>query len=334
MISQNDGSLTDDFGRKINYLRLSVTDKCNLKCIYCHPPQDVKFLERSEICTFDELLQIVKVAARLGIEKLRVTGGEPFVRTHVISFIGDLFKIQGLKEIVLTTNGTHLSSHLDKLKVFGLRRINISLDTLSEDLYINLTGSRKFHSVLEAIDRALIEGFQIKVNMVVLNGRNDREIPSFVEYFLKKSVEVRFIEFMPLCGSGWNQSDFTSLERIKSLLSEKFDVQPLSLNSGVAREFEVTNGDGSKGKVGIIAPLSESFCSSCSRLRIAANGELRPCLFSKNHLNLLSILRSRISQEEKEIKIIEAFQTAIKIKPFCCVHEPNEQNALIRTLGG
>lgn len=330
---QNKNVLVDSHGRTINYLRLSVTDRCNLKCQYCHPPHKIEYLDRSNICSYKELLQVVRAAAKLGIEKIRLTGGELFLRRDIDNFISSLYDIDGIKEVVLTTNGTLLLPHLKKLKEIGLRRINISLDTLSENLYYKMTGGYKFHSVLDSIHGALSEGFKIKINMVVLKGINEEEIPDFINYFLEKSVEVRFIEFMPLCGPGWDKKYFLPLKGIKEVISQNFQLQPLS-SSGVAQEFFITNKAGLEGKVGIIAPVTCSFCSSCSRIRLSANGELRPCLFSRDHAPLLPLLRSPLSQNEKEKRIIETFQKAVKMKPIDYSRKLSNNNVFIRSLGG
>ena len=325
--------LIDCFGRNIDYLRLSVTDRCDLKCVYCHPPHKINYLDRSEICSYWELLQVVKVASTLGIDKVRLTGGELFLRKDIVEFISSLHEIEELKEIVLTTNGTLLLPHLKRLKEIGIRRINISLDTLSEDLYYRITGRHKFFTVLEGIQRALEEGFMIKINMVVLRGINETEITEFIQYFLKNSVEVRFIEFMPLCGPGWREDYFFPYEKIKEIIKKKFDIHPL-LSSGVAQEFALRDRNGLEGKIGIIAPVTRSFCSSCSRLRLSASGELRPCLFSKTKVELLPLLRSNLSLREKEKMIREAFKEAVKMKPVSMSKDHAAGDIYIRSLGG
>lgn len=330
----NTDVLVDNHGRIINYLRLSVTDRCNLKCQYCHPPHKIEYMDRSDICSYRELLQVSRVASNLGIEKIRLTGGELFLRRDIDKFISSLHEIEGIKEISLTTNGTLLLPHLKKLKDAGLSRINISLDTLSEDLYYKMTGGLKFHSVLDSIHGALSEGFRIKINMVVLKGVNEKEIPNFIHYFLEKSAEVRFIEFMPLCGPGWDKKYFFSFEKIKGLMAENFQLLPIPESSGVAQEFYLMDKSGLEGKVGIIAPVTRSFCSSCSRIRLSANGELRPCLFSRDSVALLPLLRSPLSQNEKEMGIKEIFQRAVKMKPMDHCKKMTDNNVFIRSLGG
>ena len=333
VITCENQKLTDEYGRLINYLRLSVTDRCNLKCIYCSPPQGIKYLAHSEICSYSEFLKIVKIASQLGLNKIRLTGGEPFLRRDVIKLVASLQNIKNIKEITVTTNGTLLLPYLNNLREIGIRRINISLDTLKKELFCKLTGSEKFFNVLESINQALYLGFKVKINMVVLKGINDGEITQFIEYFLKKQAEVRFIEFMPLCGPRWKEEHFFPYERIKEIIARNFELLPLP-TSGVAQEFALRDGSSLEGKVGIIAPVTRSFCPSCSRLRLSPNGELRPCLFSRTKVELLPLLRDDSSWREKERKIIEAFIQAVKIKPMGMPQKHVVNDVYIRSLGG
>lgn len=306
--------LRDDYGRRIHYLRISVTDRCNLKCIYCHPSHEVDYLRRSDICSFEELLLITRIGVKAGIDKIRLTGGEVFLRRGIVEFLRELKALEGLREVGITTNGTLLLPYLGVLKEIGIESLNISIDTLSERLFYELTGSRRFFSVLEGIHRAVEEGFKVKVNTVILRGKNEGEIPAFVQYFLRKSVEVRFIEFMPLCGSNWKSDSLFSYQEIKGIIGRQFKLHPLP-SSGTAREFLLSNRNGLRGKIGIIAPVTQSFCAACSRLRLSADGELRPCLFSRRKVDLLPVLRSGLSAEEKERVVIKAFQEAVRKKP-------------------
>lgn len=325
--------LQDGCGRTIDYLRLSLTDRCNLQCRYCCPPHPIRLLDRSEICSFSELLDVVRVAGDLGIRKIRVTGGEPLLRKGSIEFLSALSRIETIEEIALTTNGTLLGPHLRDLKQIGIRRINISLDTLSEEAYVRITGNPCLPAVLEAVDAACRLGFRIKVNMVVIRGVNDREIPEFLAYFCARGIEVRFIEFMPLCGGAWRERDFLSLEEIKSRISQRFALQPLG-SAGVAREFQVSDGNGLSGKIGIIPPVTRSFCGSCSRIRISASGELRPCLFSSRKIPLLPILRGDRDPARVAERIREAFRKAVQMKPPSWKSAEEGGDVSIRKLGG
>jgi cyclic pyranopterin phosphate synthase len=326
-------ALVDSYGRVIDYLRISVTDRCNLKCIYCHPPHKIEHLSRSNICSYEELAFVARAASELGIEKIRVTGGEPFSRADLPEFMESLHEIEQIREITLTTNGTMLLPHIKKLKEAGVRRINVSLDTLSRPLYSRITGSDGLAAVLDGIDKALDEGFHVKVNMVVLKGINETEIPSFIRYFSKNDVEVRFIEFMPLCGPAWKDEYFFPYEKIKDFLRREFDLRPLSL-SGAAREFALSDGNGLKGKAVIIAAVTRPFCSSCSKIRLSANGRLRPCLFSSSAVEILPILRENISLEKKEKRVQEAFKQAVSMKPSCRSGNNEDRSVYIHTIGG
>ncbi|MFQ6069430.1 MAG: GTP 3',8-cyclase MoaA [Candidatus Aminicenantales bacterium] len=327
-------NLIDCFGRQINYLRLSVTDRCNLKCIYCHPPHKIELLRRSEIFTYSELLQIARVASELGIEKIRLTGGELFLRQQIVDLIYHLQKIEGIKQVVLTTNGSFLSQHAKSLKKIGIKKVNVSLDALTPEIYSRITGSSDFLCVLNGIHEAADEGLKVKINMVVLKGINEHEIIKFIDHFVaENSIEVRFIEFMPLCGSGWKREYFFPYERIKEVICKKFELSPLS-TPGVAEEFALWQGKDYAGKIGIIAPVTRPFCSSCSRLRISPDGEIRPCLFSNIKVKLLPGLRKKKTEKEKKRFIAAAFRKAVYMKPVSLSREFRANDVYIRTLGG
>lgn len=331
---EKDKKLMDRFGRAVHHLRLSVTDRCNLRCQYCQPPQGIEYYQRSQLCSFEEFLLIAETASELGIDKIRLTGGEVFLRKDILAFMRSLFAMKRFEEIVLTTNGTLLLPHLQELMKIGLRRLNISLDTLSPDLYTRITGRQSFFRVLEGIQKASEEGFQIKINMVVLNGVNSDEIPSFIQYFLSKSVEVRFIEFMPLCGSGWREEYFFSYKNILEVIHRSYDVRPLSSSSGVAEEFLLNDGNGLTGKIGIIAPVSHPFCSLCSRIRLTATGELKPCLYSNRKVELLPVLRADFRPTEKKKRIREAFSQAVQMKPYQYEKNHTDSKVYIGRVGG
>ncbi len=333
IIRQKKRRLCDGHGRLIDYMRLSVTDRCNLTCKYCHPPRQIEYLERSKICSFKELLQVAEVASKLGVQKIRLTGGELFLRKEIVQFVDSLCRINRLGEVVLTTNGTLLVPHLKRLKRIGIKRINVSLDTLSKDLYYNLTGKDKFRTVLEGIHRAKEEDFKVKINMVVLKGINETEIIRFIQYFSKLSVEVRFIEFMPLCGDKWREDYFFSFDKIIEMITSRYNLIPRP-SSGVAQEFSFSGENGIWGVIGIIAPMTRSFCAACSRLRLSANGDLWPCLFSTEKVSLLPILRGSFTAEERENKLIEAFHNAVQLKPPNWPVGHSARNVFIRSIGG
>lgn len=331
---EKDKKLMDRFGRAVHHLRLSVTDRCNLRCQYCQPPQGIEYYQRSQLCSFEEFLLIAETASELGIDKIRLTGGEVFLRKDILAFMRSLFAMKRFEEIVLTTNGTLVLPHLHELVKTGIRRLNISLDTLSPDLFTRITGQKSFFRVLEGIQKASEEGLRIKINMVVLNGVNSGEIPSFIRYFLGMSAEVRFIEFMPLCGSGWREDYFFPYKKILEVIQQNFCVQPITISSGVAEEFLLDDGNGLAGKIGIIAPVSHPFCSSCSRIRLTATGEVKTCLFSNRKVELLPVLRGDFRPAEKKKKIRQAFIQAVQMKPFQYGKNHTDSKVYIGRVGG
>jgi GTP 3',8-cyclase len=266
-------------GRSISYLRISVTDRCNYRCCYCMPPEGVSKQEHSEICSFEELCAMAEAAVKCGVTKLRVTGGEPLVRRGIVSFCKMLKNIPGVKELCLTTNGSLLPLLAFDLKAAGVDRLNISLDTLSPERFSQITRLGTLSDVLSGIKAAEVAGFEnLKINCVLLGGINDDEISDFVELTKDKPYEVRFIERMPigLCAS------FGSFVPASRVLEVCPALEPMS-SEGVAKRYKI---NGYKGSVGLITPLSNEFCPQCNRLRITADGKLKPCLHSDMEIPL------------------------------------------------
>lgn len=318
--------LIDRFGRKIEYLRISVTDRCNFKCIYCFTQQNWKWLPHKEILTFEELETIVRTAVKLGIKKIRLTGGEPLLRKNIDILIKKLTQIPEIIDLSLTTNGFFLEELGERLKNAGLKRINISLDTLNKNKFEKLTGVSAFEKVLKSIDIALDLGFNpVKINTVVIRGFNEDEILELAKLTLEKPIEVRFIEFMPIGkNSLWNEERVVTAKEIKKILESFSKLIPeISYSGGPAKVFRWKNA---KGKIGLISPMSEPFCYKCNRLRITADGKLRPCLFSDYEINLKPILR------EGKGTLEEAFFLALKIKPI--KHNINFTLKPMRAIGG
>lgn len=318
--------LIDRFGRKIEYLRISVTDRCNFKCIYCFTRQNWKWLPHKEILTFEELETIVRTAVKLGIKKIRLTGGEPLLRKNIDILIKKLTQIPKIIDLSLTTNGFFLEELGERLKDAGLKRINISLDTLNKNKFEKLTGVSAFEKVLKSIDIALDLGFNpVKINTVVIRGFNEDEILELAKLTLEKPIEVRFIEFMPIGkNSLWNEERVVTAKEIKKILESFSKLIPeISYSGGPAKVFRWKNA---KGKIGLISPMSEPFCYKCNRLRITADGKLRPCLFSDYEINLKPILR------EGKGTLEEAFFLALKIKPI--KHNINFTLKPMRAIGG
>lgn len=285
--------LSDSFQRPINYLRISVTDRCNLRCIYCMPDGGVGLLPHGDILSYEEIHTIVRAAAELGISKVRVTGGEPLVRSGLAQLVRMLAGIDSIDDISLTTNGTLLGRHAAELKSAGLRRINVSLDTLKSDKFELITRGRSLADVLQGIEVAKSAGLNpIKINVVVMAGINDDELLDFAAKTVKDSWHVRFIELMPVAGSS-NQR-LVPVEEMKRRLERVGQLESCrpSVGNGPAKYFRFPNATGT---VGFITPVSEHFCFSCNRLRLTADGKLRLCLLAEDEVDLKQPLRNGIS---------------------------------------
>jgi cyclic pyranopterin phosphate synthase len=298
--------ILDSFGRSINYLRISVTDRCNLRCIYCMPPDGVPQMSHNEILSYEEIRAVVQAAAELGITKIRVTGGEPLVRADLPNLIKMFSQIEGIQELSLTTNGTLLKKYALELKQAGLSRVNVSLDTLKPDKFQYITRLGKLKDVLEGIEAAKEAGFQpVKINTVVMRGINDDEILDFARMTYKDGWHVRFIELMPFKGIAEFVPSFELRQHI-SLLG-KLEPCPDSIRiagNGPAMCYRLS---GAKGTIGFISPLTEtSFCSRCNRMRLTPDGKLRPCLLGEDEIDLKMPLRNNASLEELKQLILKA----------------------------
>ncbi len=284
--------MLDNNHRGINYLRLSVTDRCNLRCIYCMPENGIKFMPHSEILTYEEMLYIVRLSIQKGIRKVRLTGGEPLVRKGFISFLERLSKIEGLEEITLTTNGVLLKSLAADIKNCGISRINVSLDSLRPERFFRITGRDFFERVWEGLEEAEHVGFNpIKINVVAMKGVNDDEILDFAALTLEKPYHVRFIEIMPIGEKNiWTAEKFISAKEIHNRIQTLGVLQPIGHNTldGPAERYAL---EGAKGEVGFIGALSNHFCDNCNRLRLTADGHLKGCLFSDQETDLKTSLR-------------------------------------------
>ena len=307
--------MIDNLGRNINYLRVSVTDLCNLRCQYCMPSEGIRKMKHDQILTLEEIFQVVKAAVELGINKVRLTGGEPLVRKGIIQLIERIANLPGIKDLALTTNGVLLKEYAKDLKNAGLKRVNISLDTLNEEKYRQITRGGSISEVLNGIEAAVNAGLQpIKLNTVVIGGFNDNEIVEFAE-LTTEGFDVRFIELMPIGqASGWAKSNFVSNGIIKDKLSDLIPVYD-SDKSSPARYYQLP---GAAGKIGFINPISSHFCKYCNRIRLTADGRLKPCLHSNQEIDIKSILRNN----QTDLK--ETISHAILAKPN--QHTLNEIN--------
>ena len=285
-------ALTDSYGRRINYLRLSVTDRCNLRCRYCMPAGGIAKLSHGELLSYEQLLRVARESVALGIEKIRLTGGEPLVRKGVIGFVERLAAVPGLRELVLTTNGMLLGELALPLRQAGVQRLNISLDSLRSETFGSITRGGELLKVIRGIAAAEKAGFPpAKINMVVMRGVNDDELLDFAALTMQRGCTVRFIEYMPtIKEKGWD-SLWVSGSEILQRISARYPLMPLvgTEMAGPARNFKIK---GAAGAIGIITPVSGHFCDSCNRIRVTSSGFARGCLFSGEGIDLKPCLQS------------------------------------------
>ncbi len=304
--------LIDPCNRHLNYLRISITDRCNLKCIYCMPQDLVARLPHAEILKYEEILRIVRVGVKLGISKIRVTGGEPLVRKGVYEFLHQLSLLEGLTDLSLTTNGVALKDNLEKIQAAGIRRINISLDTLNRKKYERITGVDLFDQIWQGIEKALEMGFDpIKLNVVALNGINDDELTNMARLSLDYPLHIRFIEYMPIGESQLGNGPLLLAPEIKKRISSELGQLIAVRNSATDGPAQRYRFEGARGEVGFIHALSHHFCDRCNRLRLTASGQLRPCLLSDRHEDIKGPLRSGCSDEQ----LADIFLRAVRHKP-------------------
>lgn len=326
--------LMDSFGRRMEYLRVSVTDRCNFRCVYCVPSENFQLVRRQELLSFEEICRVVRAVAPLGIRKVRLTGGEPLLRRDIDELVATLRRIPGIEKIALTTNGSLLAGMASRLKKAGLDAVNVSLDTLNARRFEEITLTPLLEQVRAGIDRALEAGLKLKVNVVALRGTSLDEVLEAVRLAARLQIEVRFIEFMPLCGKRWTPEKMLPIPQLRAWVEEHFSLEPMPRGSDAAETYKLV---GSGGRVGFIASLSEPFCADCSRLRLSASGKIRPCLFSTMEFDLLKKLREGAS----DVEIQELFRQATWSKPE---GHPYRQagsrvstaakTALIRNIGG
>jgi cyclic pyranopterin phosphate synthase len=307
----NASKLVDNFNRHLNYLRISITDRCNLQCRYCEPQDLIPKLSHADILTYEEILRVVGVATRLGVSKVRVTGGEPLVRKGVYDFLNELTATEGLKDVSLTTNGVLLKDNLEKIQAAGISRINISLDTLNPAKYHKITGFDEFNRVWQGIEKAHQMGFNpIKLNVVALKGLNDDEFVEMARLSFQYPFHIRFIEYMPIGRSDFNPDSLLLAPEIKSRISDLGNLVTLQEgeNDGPARRYKY---EAAIGEIGFIPALSHHFCNKCNRLRLTASGQLRPCLLSDHEEDLKEAIRQDCSDQQ----IADIFIKAVRHKP-------------------
>ncbi|MGO4268996.1 GTP 3',8-cyclase MoaA [Paenibacillus sp. TAF58] len=302
--------LMDRFGRMHDYLRISVTDRCNLRCVYCMPEEGMEFEPDEKLLNFEEITEVVRVLAGLGVRKLRLTGGEPLVRKNLEQLIGMLSQIPGIEDIALTTNGIYFASRAEKLREAGLTRVNISLDSLKADRFSLITRGGDIHRVLASIEEAYRVGITpIKLNVVLMKGINDDEIEDFLQMTIDRPIQVRFIEYMPIGhqNEDW-KSRYLSLTTVLDRCKAKgwhASASDAVYGNGPSQNFRI---DGALGSFGLIHPISDHFCETCNRLRITADGNVKPCLYWSDEFNVRKYIGDDSAMED-------LFFRALDIKP-------------------
>ena len=297
---EGSGRLVDSHGRVHTNLRVSVTDRCNIRCFYCMPASGVHFQHKSKLLTYEEIVRVVRVFSRLGVDKIRLTGGEPLVRADLPILVKQLSGIRSLRDIALTTNGMLLADHAADLRRAGLRRVNISLDSLDESVFEKITRRTGLNKVLEGIEAAQQAGFEkVRLNAIAITGLTESQVIPLVKFARQKNLELRFIEFMPLdAGEQWTRTDVLTGARLREMVAVEFgelraieQIDP----SQPATDYQYADRD---LKIGFIDPVSQPFCQSCNRLRLTADGQIRNCLFSTEEWNAKSLIRGGGSDEE------------------------------------
>jgi len=298
--------MLDSQGRNINYLRVSVTDRCNLRCIYCMPESGIDKKQHEDILRFEEILKVVEAAVSLGVKKIRYTGGEPLILPNIDKLICETSKLKGIEDISITTNGILLSDMAEDLKKAGLNRVNISLDTLSKHKFKSITRLGDIDKVFSAIDKCISIGLNpIKINTVLMKGINDKEVKDFIKFAKEMPVEVRFIELMPI-GEGAKLYEARKVN-FEGILNSYPELIPLKTEkSSTAELYKLKDG---KGKIGFISPLSCKFCQDCNKIRLTSTGTIKPCLHSKEEINIKEFINN-------EVMLKAALKSAIWDKPL------------------
>lgn len=299
--------LMDSHGRPHTYLRISLTDRCNFRCTYCMPEEKVAWKPREELLDFDEIERLVRVFAKLGIDKVRLTGGEPTVRRNYLEIVERIAQVPGIRSLSMTTNGSSLASDAPRLREAGLQSINVSLDTLRHDRFLQITQRDEFNRVMAGVEAAYASGLETKINVVLLPGINDDEILDFVQLARDRALVVRFIEFMPFLDNGWAPSRVIASSEIRAIISQRYELQPLpALASDVAREYTIPDF---LGRIGLVSSVTESFCEGCNRIRLTADGQMKTCLFLPPERSLRNLMRHGSPDEELAHNIRQSLQT-------------------------
>jgi len=315
--------LRDSYNRPIRDLRVSLTDRCNFRCFYCLPHGEPPIAPKEQMLSYEEIDYVCEIFVTLGIEKLRLTGGEPMLRRDIETIIRKLTRLKssGLRDLALTTNGYYLPERAQSLKNAGLDRVTISVDSLKRDVFKRMTGVDVLDKVLAGIDAAKKAGLEpIKINAVIVRGHNEDEVADFAAFAREYDVKMRYIEFMPLdSGHEWSREDVVSGKEIRERISERFPLVRVQVARGSDTSSRYRFADGAPGEIGIIAPVSEPFCGACSRIRLTADGQIRTCLFSTVEHSLRDVIRSGASRDE----VVDYIESVIlKKEPRHFINDP------------
>lgn len=299
--------LVDNHGRKISYMRLAVTDRCNLRCFYCMPEEGLDWLSRTELMSYEEMLRMCQLMVQMGIEKIRITGGEPFVRKDIMQLLSRIADIDGLKDITITTNGVLTAPHISDLKALGVKSINLSLDTLDAGRFFAITRRDEFAAVMNTLDELLKHDFEVKINAVVMDGKNTQDIAPMVGLTKDLPVSVRFIEEMPFNGESHN---YTGLKWDYLRILDEIKVHHPTIKKLDDEAYSTSYNyqiSGHKGTIGIIAAYSRTFCGTCNRIRVTPQGALKNCLYDDGVLNIKDLMRTGASDEQIKQELLKAF---------------------------
>ncbi len=309
-------NLVDTYQRPHTYLRLSVTDRCNLRCRYCMPDEHRTHASKEGTLTFEEIIRVTRVLAAMGVRKVRLTGGEPLVRKNLPRLVEQLVRIDGIETVGLTTNGVLLTRYVSELKSAGLHALNISLDTLRPERFSTIAQRDGFPAVMDGISSAMAQGFlPLKLNVVVMKGVNDDEILDFVRMTRKNRINVRFIEYMPFGSNGWSRAGYMPCGDILAAIETQYPLLPMPQagKHAVSRDFRIPHF---RGSISVISSMSEHFCDGCNRIRLTADGRIKSCLFSQAETDVRQVLRSEGGDEE----IADVFRDALAAKWYA--HPP------------
>ncbi len=304
--------LIDNHNRKINYLRLAVTDRCNLRCNYCMPAEGINFAKNDKLFTIDELYTLSKIMVEQGIDKIRITGGEPFVRKDLMVLLRKMAVLDGLKDISITTNATLIGPYIDELKELGITNINVSMDAINKETFDTITRRKEYETVYQNLIRLISEGFNVRINFIVLDGQNTQDILPILEAMKKYDVSVRFLEEMPFNGGSKNfdtiKWDYKNI--FKHIAGAYSNIEKLeSPRTSTSINYKIR---GHKGTFGLIPSFSRTFCGTCNRLRISATGDVITCLYGKPSMNLREVLRNENAEENIKLHILKAIGSRAK----------------------